>query len=151
MSLQLAYYLALAALSLGVALQGTGPMKRTAFVIWAVAVASLLLTPLWPSTTYSFAMIVVDALAAVAILYHPAGRWQSAIGLTYVFQIAFHIGRLINASDADINSFYIGLSVLAVLQLALVGGWLFGGGFLYLVRWGGLNKSASHSRRQGVE
>ena len=100
-------------------------MKRTAAAILAVLVASLILVQvlIWPSPNYAIGMMIVDAIAAWVILWHPAGRFQSLIGLTFLLQIGVHAGRLLNGENADMFNYWLGLSLLAFLQLGLVGGW----------------------------
>lgn len=117
------YNLTLAALTLGLMLQGTGPMRRTILTIFAVFCTAWLLKGGWPSTHYALEMIAVDSAALVVICARPAGKWQSIIGLSFILQVATHIGRIISGADADINSYWGGLSAIAVLQLLLVGGW----------------------------
>ncbi len=99
-------------------------MLRTVGVFICVSLASLAMSNLWPSEAYSIAMIAADALACAAITLHPAGKWQSIIGLSYILQIGVHIGRIANGENADITSFFWGLTALAILQLVLLGGWL---------------------------
>lgn len=70
--------------------------------------------------------IGLDALTAVVILYHPAGRWQAALGVSYCFQLLMHIGygaRVVFASGADAMSYYDWLTGIAWIQLLILGGW----------------------------
>src|SRR5687768_9038001 len=91
------YWIALGALIV-LMFWGTSPMRRTVGALLLVGVVSLFLAGdpalrllgltlpglgLWPTEPYAIAMIIVDALAAWAILWHPAGKAQSLIGLTF--------------------------------------------------------------------
>lgn len=106
-------------------------------------------TDAWPVN------IALDTLTAVVILWHPAGRWQAALGVTYCVQLAMHIGygvRRLLDYPADAMSYYDWLTWVAFLQLLIIGGWnlgLWGGGLV--ARWRG-DRSASarpiHSRME---
>lgn len=105
-------------------------MKRTVFAILAVGLFSLFLAKQnlfpdlrWPTEGYSLAMMAADAIAGIVVLIHPYGKVQRLIGLTFLLQMGVHAGRLLNGDNADLNLFWQGLSVLAFLQLILVGGW----------------------------
>jgi hypothetical protein len=100
-------------------------MYRTMAALLGVLFVSLFFVQalVWPSPTYAIAMMVVDALAAWVILWHPAGKVQSLIGLTFLLQIGVHTGRILNGVNADLFNYWLGLSLLAFLQLGLVGGW----------------------------
>lgn len=148
--LQLGYQIALAALTTGILLKGTGPMRRTICTVFAVMMAAWLLAPYWPSVFYSLAMISIDALACLVITWHPAGRWQSVVGLSYILQIGVHIGRIFNGENADITSFWWGLSLLAVLQMILVGGWWLHDCLGLRLRWSGAYPVLGRSRHSGL-
>ena len=130
MSLQLAYWFATGALTLLVIWKGSMPMKRTIAAIVGVLFASLgihgFVAP-FPSEVYCLLMLLVDALAAAIVLIKPAGRFQALVGITYLVQCGLYAGYLghplINNEKGDINSLWTGLSILAMLQLALVSGW----------------------------
>lgn len=144
MSLQIAYWIVLGALTLCVTFKGSVPMKRTTFAVLAVGVASLVLAKLlaWPSDDYGFAMMGADLLAAVVILWRPAGKVQALIGLTFLLQIGVHTGKMLNGENADYYYYWLLLSVLAILQLSLIGGW-----WLYeRVTW----ERPVHSRRPRI-
>lgn len=102
-------------------------MFRTALALCAVLAMSLFIHRLFPfpSESYCVYMMVVDLIAAAVILIHPAGKMQSLIGLSFLLQIGFYAGRLANGDQADLDLFWWGLSVLALLQLALLAGWWF--------------------------
>lgn len=127
MSLQVAYWIALGALTLCVMLKGSVPMKRTILAVLGVGLASLALARVlvWPSDVYGFAMMGLDLIAAIVILWRPAGKVQALIGLTFLLQIGVHTGKLLNGDDANLYYYWLLLSVLALLQLALIGGWWF--------------------------
>ncbi len=74
--------------------------------------------------------ILLDTATAVLILWHPAGRWQSMLGVSYCLQICFHAGYGLNALDlfgqgssADTWKYYNALTLVAWFQLMIVGGW----------------------------
>lgn len=121
--MQLAYQYALYALGLLILLTGDGRMKRTVLTILAVMLAAWGLSDLWPTVPYAWAMIAVDSIACIVICTHPAGKWQSAIGLSYIVQVIVHIGRIILGDNCDMFGYYWGLSLVAILQLLLLGGW----------------------------
>lgn len=110
-------------------------MKRTAATIFAVCLVSLFLAGFelpgfawtglldWTSPTYAVCMMLVDTIAAAVVLIRPAGKAQALVGVTYLVQIGFYAGRLLNGENADINNLWLGLTVMAMLQLVLVGGW----------------------------
>ncbi len=129
--MQLGYYLALGAVLVCVLWKGTGPMRRTILTILGVALFSLTLAKvgLWPSDAYAYSMIAADTAALLIITRHPADKMQSVIGLTYIFQITTWIAYLASRyiyGRADMNVVWWGLTVPAILQLILVGGWIGG-------------------------
>lgn len=121
--MQHGYEYALYALTLLILLTGEGRMKRTVLTILAVMFAAWGLAGLWPSVPYAWAMIAVDSLACIVICTHQAGKWQSAIGLSYIVQVIVHISRIILGDNCDMFGYYYGLSITAILQLLLLGGW----------------------------
>lgn len=130
--MQIGYYLTLGALLFGILWKGTGPMKRTILTILGVALFSLALAKfgLWPSAWYAVAMITADTLALWVITHHPSNKWQSVIGLTYVFQIITWIAYLVSVNfygRADMYLVWWGLTIPALSQLILVGVWFIGG------------------------
>lgn len=147
--LQLGYQVALAALTTGILLKGTGPMRRTIITVFASMMLGWLVADLWPSVYFAIIMGLADAAACVIITWHPAGRWQSIVGLSYILQIGVHIGRIFNGDSADINSYWWGLSALAVLQMFLVGGWWIDGLDLPR-RWRNTYPRAGEARHPGV-
>jgi len=148
-ALQLGYQVALAALTTGILLKGSWPMRRTICTVFAVMLAAWLLSGLWPTVPYSLAMIAVDAAACVIITWHPAGKWQSVVGLSYILQIGVHLGRVANGDNADMDALWWGLSILALLQMFLVGGWWINGLDLPR-RWRNSHPRAAKARRSGV-
>lgn len=108
-------------------------MKRTAATIFAVFLCVVLLAPAleWPSPRYAWGMVAVDFVALAIICWRPAGKWQSMIGATYAIQIAIHFGRIIVGENADMNAYWWGLSIAAILQLLLLGWWWISGLFPY--------------------
>jgi len=149
-SLQLGYWIALAALTTCVLLKGSGPMKRTVATIFAVMLIQWAIDGWWPSVEWAAMMIAVDTLACVIITWHPAGRWQAITGLSYILQIGVHLGRIFNGDNADVISYWWGLSTLAILQLLLLGGWWLHGLGLHFGR-GGSNKAVAQARNPGVD
>lgn len=121
--LQLGYQVTLAALTTGILLSGSAQMKRTIITVFAVMIAAWFLRGYWPGVDYAVMMIGVDAIACIVITWHPAGRWQSVVGLSYVMQIIVHLARIIRGDNVDFDLYWWGLSLLAFLQLFLIGGW----------------------------
>lgn len=147
--LQIGYEVALAALTTGIILKGTGPMRRTIATVFLSLLAGLYFASLWPGVSWAIAMIVIDTLACIAITWHPAGKWQSLIGLSYILQIGVHIGR-IAAQNPDIVSYWWGLSILAFVQLLLIGGWWLYDGLGFHFRRSDPDSRPHPSRHQGV-
>lgn len=70
--------------------------------------------------------IAIDALAAFAVMFHPAGKVQGFIGLFYFVQIAGHIaygGRRLFDMSADDIYYYDALTYVAWAQLIAMGVW----------------------------
>lgn len=70
--------------------------------------------------------IFIDAAAALAVMYHPAGRVQGFLGLFYLFQIAGHTAfgvRQWLGLPADPVYYYNTITWIAWAQLAAMGGW----------------------------
>lgn len=146
-AVQLGYQIALYALCVLILFTGEGRMKRTALVILAVMWVAAWLGPFWPSEQYAWSMIGVNSAALVAICWQPAGMWQSIIGLTYIMQVTVHFGRIFLGDNADINGYWWGLSLTALLQLGLLGWWWGRGHFAYRR---GHDQAASHSGTEGM-
>lgn len=102
-------------------------MLRTALTLLADMLAAYAYSfTLGGGWDYSLYMIGVNAIAAVIVLRHWAGKWQTAIGVCFIFQIGTDTGRV--ASE-----FYFGMSddfvvywmttALAFVQLVFLGGW----------------------------
>jgi hypothetical protein len=125
LAMQHGYEWTLYALCVLILISGEGRMKRTVLTLVAVMLAAWWLSPLWPTEAYAWAMIGIDSAALVTICWHPAGRWQSIVGLTYVIQVAVHFGRIIVGDATDRNGYWWGLSLSAIVQLLLLGGWWF--------------------------
>ncbi len=109
-------------------------MKRTVIALVAAYAVQYLLAQPWalayPAPEWSAVMISVDFVAATLILLHPAGKMQALIGLTFVPQIGFHFGRVLNGGNADIDLYWWGLSILGIMQLLLLAGWFGHGRFI---------------------
>lgn len=122
--------------------RGSGPMKRTLATMGTIYLAQLALAPsLWPSLWWTGAVAAMDVIGCVIVTWHPAGRWQSIIGLSFLMQFGMHMGRIIaelNNKIPDMNIYGWGLMLLAFLQLILVGGW-----------YGDYRRRLGHSRDVG--
>jgi len=111
---------------------------RVAFVLavnWFAGFVFVTTTGNYTPWAYSLA---IDAAAALAIMYRPAGKVQGLFGLTYFFQIAGHVaygGRGLFGLPADPLYYYDAITAVAWLQLLAVGAWSAG-------IWG---RSAVHS------
>lgn len=137
MTLQHGYWIALGALVVIISVKGCWQMKRSVYALLAVGVVSMILAndsvgvwpfllpgfDLWPSSTYGLLMMGVDFVAAWIVLWRPAGKIQSLLGITLVFQMGVHAGKLLRGADTNFEYYYWALSVLAIAQLLLVGGW----------------------------
>jgi hypothetical protein len=122
--MQALYWSILIALTVGAAIWRPPFVTRTVVALLGCGVASLILVKalVWPSDNYAFAMMFVDAVAAYIVLKPPPSLWQAIIGATYLTQIGLHAARIIS-DPGDMSSYYAGLSVMAFVQLAVVGGW----------------------------
>lgn len=122
--MQAAYWTILLALCVGAAIFRPPVIIRALGAILGCGVASLSLAPLlvWPSDNYAFAMMAVDVVAGIIILRPPPSLGGAVIGATYLTQIGLHAGRIIHGSG-DMSSYYLGLSFMAFVQLAVVAGW----------------------------
>lgn len=122
--MQIAYWAILLALAAMAAWWRPPVIGRVVFAILGCGVVSLVLCKVmvWPSDNYAFAMMAVDAVAAYIVLKPPPSLWGAIIGATYLTQIALHATRII-ADPSDMSRYYSGLSLMAFLQLAVVGGW----------------------------
>ncbi len=72
-----------------------------------------------------------DFIAAAIVLREPAGRWQGAIGWTYIAQILMHFvfGMMqVIGKNPDGDAYLDTLTAVAVAQMALVTLWGIGGG-----------------------
>lgn len=119
------YWGLLLVMTAGVTVKGSGPMRRTVWTIAIVCVAQFIVAQ-WvvnpQSVSHAVFMFCVDALACRVITWQPAGKWQSLIGFSYIIQLGMHIGRLA-ANNPDMNFYWNGLTIMAFLQIILVGGW----------------------------
>lgn len=99
-------------------------MFRTVIALCVVLGVSLFLASEmdWVSKPYAVAMAIVDTLAAVAVLIRPAGKAQAMIGLTFLLQVMAYIARIVTANP-DFDIYWWELSLLAFLQLTILGGW----------------------------
>lgn len=125
MTLQEGYWIALGALVVIISVKGCWQMKRSVYALLAVGAVSLILASLmdWTTPPYGLAMMAVDFAAAWVILWRPAGKIQSLLGMTLVVQMGVHAGKLLRGADTNLDYYYLALSVLAIVQLVLVGGW----------------------------
>lgn len=102
-------------------------MIRTVLTLLGVGLASLILGDpaylAWPSVNYAMAMLVIDAIGGAIVIIRPAGKAQSIIGLTFLLQCGAHAGRILNADNADLYIYWLELSILAILQIIVAGGW----------------------------
>ncbi len=134
------------------AVKGSAPMRRTAITIVLVAMLEFVFAKhIAQSETLEHAwfMLLVDCLACIVITVRPAGKWQSVIGLSYIFQIGAHAGRII-AANPDINVYGNGLTLLAFMQLALLGGWIASDRPGLLSRGGDHRPLSPEARQEGV-
>jgi hypothetical protein len=148
--IQLGYQIALAALTTAILLKGTWPMRRTIATVFLNMLAAWPLSNLWPGVEWAMAMMLIDAIACLVITWHPAGKWQSIIGLSYIIQIAVHIGRIFNGDNADMDSYWWGLSMLAILQVLLIGGWWLNDGLGLRLGWRRYYPVLVPARRESV-
>lgn len=105
---------------------GNGQMIRTAIAItanWSLGTAFVYATGIYDPWAFSLAL---DALTAFIVLYHPAGRVQSAIGWTYIAQIIIHCVYAVSNHAIAQHAYWQLLTWIAFLQLALLGGWIVG-------------------------
>lgn len=93
--------------------------------------------------------IFIDAAAAIAVMYHPAGRVQGYIGLFYFFQISAHVAfgaRRLLGIPTDEIFYYDAITYVAWAQLAALGVWCGGVWLADLVHRFGFSGDAPHNR-----
>jgi hypothetical protein len=93
------------------------------FLNWLLGTAYVLKTGDYTPWMFS---IVLDAITAAAVMWHPAGRTQVYIGLFYALQIAGHIGyggRRLFGMEASALFYYDALTWIAWAQLLAIGVW----------------------------
>lgn len=128
--MQYGYWTALCALVLVTMYKGSLPMVRTLAAMLWVGVLSLALASRrgfgidWTGEDYALTMMAADGLAAAVVLIRPAGKAQSVIGLTFLLQMAVYVARLLHGAAFDADAYWWLLSLLALLQLFVAGGWL---------------------------
>lgn len=97
--------------------------------------------------------IFIDSAAAFVVMFHPAGRVQSYIGLFYALQIAGHIsfgGRRLMGYHADPVFYYDAITIVAWGQLVAIGMWaggIWGKSLLHRFR----DRGHAVDRRQGAQ
>lgn len=102
------------------------PMRRTASAMlasWAACVLFVDTTGIYDPWHW---FILVDTLAAWAVLHQPAGKPQAFIGGIYMAQIMAHgiYGSMKLTGDApNRDSYWQVLISLAIVALAILGGW----------------------------
>lgn len=69
--------------------------------------------------------VVLDVMAAMIILRHPAGMFQAFLGVLFILQIAMHIGYAAAKyqGGGDIYTYYDALTYAAWVQLLVLSGW----------------------------
>lgn len=132
----LPYVIALAAFSI-LGLWSGWKRKAPRWQIWRSVVAiafnwlagTVYITETGDYTPWQFSLFI-DSGAALAILYHPAGREQAFLGWSYGLQIAAHIvfGALVTAGySPPQDAYYRYLTYIAFVQLLILGDWSIGG------------------------
>jgi hypothetical protein len=110
------------------------PMRRTVLTLFAVMLTAYAYSFGVPKAIqeahawgYSLFMIGVNAIACLAIVRHPATKWQSVIGWSLILQIGTDAGNVaaqLYYGASDVVYVYWATTGLAYAQLFLVGGWL---------------------------
>lgn len=99
---------------------------RTAAAILINWIAGLIYVSTTDNYTPWHFSIFIDALAAFAVMFHPAGRVQGFVGLFYFVQIAGHIAfglRTMLHMSVDPIYYYDAITYVAWAQLAAMGAW----------------------------
>lgn len=101
---------------------------RCMSVIAAVWLAGFCFGSLSGDLTHWQFNILIDSLAAIFILHHPAAKMQAALGGTYAVQIVFHLTYGANEFRGTANplAYYEMLTMVAYAQLAIMTGWSIG-------------------------
>jgi len=109
-------------------LSGNSGIARSVAVIllnWCAGIAYNILTGEHHGWMFN---IIIDTSASVAILWRPAGKMQALLGVSYCTQIAMHGGygaaKLFGSADPD--KYYAAITLVAWIQLLLIGGWCVG-------------------------
>lgn len=132
--------------------RGSLPMIRTVAAMLAVGLLSLALAygGNWVGEDYALAMMAADGVAAGIVLIHPAGRAQSVIGLTFLLQMGVYLARLFSGSSFDPDVYWWLLTVLAMLQLLVAGGWIASEHFAWRAAVPGRRIDPDPAYRKGV-
>lgn len=92
-------------------------------IVWALGVLYISNTGNYDPWEFN---LFIDGAAMMAILWHPAGRGQAAVGWLYILQMAYHGyygGRELAGWSNDILLYYDVLTFIAYLQLLAAGVW----------------------------
>jgi hypothetical protein len=119
------------------------PLLRTGAAIAACWLAGLIYVSNTDDYTPWHFNIFIDALAALAVMFRPAGRTQGGIGLLYFAQIAWHTAfgiQIFSGNSPDPSFYYDAITWLAWAQLAVLGAWCGG------IEYGSLVHSLRNSR-----
>ncbi len=97
--------------------------------------------------------LIIDTITAAVMLYRPAGKWQAILGISYVAQLACHVGygvRITFLGGADATLYYDWLAAIAFVQLFIVGAWGVGGLWNSLGRWHRRHSGAAKARHRDL-
>lgn len=97
---------------------GSGPKMRTWAALMLAGVIPWLLPPMMVP-----AYIVIDAIAGVVVLRHPAGLAQRAIGACFALLVMYYTGFLLSYAGGDAAMYYKANVVTGWAQFALLASW----------------------------
>lgn len=128
-------------------------LRRTAFALvgnWLACMAAVFVLGRYDPW---LAFLIIDAVAALVVLQHPASKPQAVIGCIYIVQVTVHLAYALVGSGPATGLYLTMLSGGGWLQIAtLAGGAIHGQGKRRAARrgLGGAGAPAVAARPQGV-
>lgn len=115
------YFIGLMVVAMPLVLLSRGALARCSAVIilnwvlgYAFNEAFSTFTP-WAWST------ILDTISAIIVLWHPAGRWQALIGVTYALQLICHYAFALARWHP--HDYWFVLTAIAWVQLMILGAW----------------------------
>ncbi len=116
-------YIATMCVVCSLAMLGSGPMVRTSLAIllnWIAQTVFAETTGIYDAWWF---FIVIDAITAAVIIRQPAAKVQALIACVFMGQILLHVVYAFSNHSVGAYPYWQLLTVMAFLQLLLLGGW----------------------------